>query len=235
MTFYHYFDEFKNELNNQLKMKKMKKLSITFVILFGFSQLMVVQAQDIKFGAKAGLNLANMSGDVEDNSIKLGLHIGGMAEIKISETFAVQPELLYSAQGAKFSDGSLALNYLVLPVMAKFSVTENLTLEAGPQFGYLLSAKDKHDDLEDEDFTTITYKNSSSSKTQATLANTVDVKDYFKSFDLGAAVGASYLLNNGMNLSIRYIMGLSNTPKYDDSDFKYKNSVFQFSVGYYFN
>src|SRR5690606_14285136 len=126
MTFYHYFDEFKNELNNQLKMKKMKKLSITFVILFGFSQLMVVQAQDIKFGAKAGLNLANMSGDVEDNSIKLGLHIGGMAEIKISETFAVQPELLYSAQGAKFSDGTLALNYLVLPVMRSEEHTSEL-------------------------------------------------------------------------------------------------------------
>lgn len=224
----------KNELINQLKMKTMKKLSIAFVMIFGFSQFMVVQAQDIKFGAKAGLNLANMSGDVEDNSIKLGLHIGGMAEIKISETFAVQPELLYSAQGYNHAHGNLALNYLVLPIMAKFSITENLTLEAGPQFGYLLSAKDKYDDLEDEDFPAITAKNSASSKTQASLASTVDVKDYFKSFDLGGAIGASYLLNNGMNLSVRYIMGLSNTIKYDESDFKFKNSVFQFSVGYYF-
>jgi hypothetical protein len=224
----------KNELINQLKMKTMKKLSIAFVMIFGFSQFMVVQAQDIKFGAKAGLNLANMSGDVEDNSIKLGLHIGGMAEIKISETFAVQPELLYSAQGAKFSDGTLALNYLVLPVMAKFSVTENLTLEAGPQFGYLLSAKAKNNDMEEEDLPSISQKNSSSSKAQAASANSIDVKENFKSFDVGVAVGASYLLNNGMNLSIRYIMGLSNTPEFDDSDFKYKNAVFQFSVGYYF-
>lgn len=90
----------------------MKKLSIAIVIILGFSQLM--KAQDIKFGAKAGLNLANMSGDVEDNSMKLAFHLGGMAEIKISEQFAVQPELLYSAQGAKFSDGTLSLNYLAL-------------------------------------------------------------------------------------------------------------------------
>src|SRR5690606_36279328 len=162
MTFYHYFDVFKNELNNQLKMKKMKKLSITFVILFGFSQLMVVQAQDIKFGAKAGLSLAKMNGDEEYESMRVALHLGGMAEIKISETFAVQPELLYSAQGYKHAHGKLALNYLVLPIMAKFSVSENLTLEAGPQFGYLLAAKDKYDDLEDEDFPTITAKNSAS-------------------------------------------------------------------------
>ena len=211
----------------------MKKLSIAIVMIFGFSQLMLVQAQDIKFGAKAGLNLANMSGDVEDNSIKLALHIGGMAEIKISETFAVQPELLYSGQGAKFSDGSLNLNYLVLPIMAKYSVTENLTLEAGPQFGYLLSAKSKYNEPEEEDLPSISYKNSSS-KTQTASSNSVDVKENFKSFDLGAAIGASYALNNGMNLSIRYIMGLSNTPNYDGGDFKYKNSVFQLSVGYYF-
>lgn len=215
-------------------MKKMKKLSIAMVMIFGLAQLTAIQAQDVKFGAKAGLNLANITGDVEDNSMKLALHLGGMAEIKISETFAVQPELLYSALGTKFPDGKLALNYLVLPLMAKFSVTDNLTLEAGPQFGYLLSAKDKYDDLEDEDFPTITAKNSASSKTQTTMASTVDVKEYFKSFDLGGAIGASYLLNNGMNLSVRYIMGLSNTIKYDESDFKFKNSVFQFSVGYYF-
>lgn len=215
-------------------MKKMKKLSIAMVMIFGLAQLTAIQAQDVKFGAKAGLNLANITGDVEDNSMKLALHLGGMAEIKISETFAVQPELLYSALGTKFPDGKLALNYLVLPLMAKFSVTDNLTLEAGPQFGYLLSAKDKYDDLEDEDFPTITAKNSASSKTQTTMASPVDVKEYFKSFDLGGAIGASYLLNNGMNLSVRYIMGLSNTIKYDESDFKFKNSVFQFSVGYYF-
>lgn len=214
-------------------MKKMKKLSIAMVMIFGLAQLTAIQAQDVKFGAKAGLNLANITGDVEDNSMKLALHLGGMAEIKISETFAVQPELLYSALGTKFPDGKLALNYLVLPLMAKFSVTDNLTLEAGPQFGYLLSAKSIYDEEED-DLPSITTK-SSSSKSQSASTASVDIKEYFKSFDLGGAVGASYLLDNGMNISLRYIMGISNTPKYNSSDYKYKNSVFQLSIGYYFN
>lgn len=213
----------------------MKKLSIAIVMIFGCSQVMV--AQDIKFGAKAGLNLANMSGDVEDNSMKLAFHVGGMAEIEIFEQFAVQPELLYSAQGAKFSEGTLALNYLVLPVMAKYSVTENFTLEAGPQFGYLLSAKAKEDnnDTGGGVASGVSAKSSSSSKELAAQASSRDIKENFKSFDLGAAIGASYLLDNGLNLSLRYIMGLSNTPKGDVEDFKYKNSVFQLSVGYYFN
>ncbi len=211
----------------------MKKLSIAIVMIFGISQLMVAQEQGIKFGAKAGLNLANMSGDVEDNSMKVAFHLGGMAEIKISETFSIQPELLYSAQGAKFSDGTLALNYLVLPIMAKYTVAENFTVEVGPQFGYLLSAKAK-DTSEDPD-PGIASKGSANNKAQAAQASSIDLKENFKSFDLGAAIGASYLLNNGMNLSVRYIMGLSNTPKGDVGDFKYKNSVFQLSIGYYFN
>ncbi|WP_445731102.1 porin family protein [Mariniflexile sp.] len=212
----------------------MKKLSIAIVIILGFSQLM--KAQDIKFGAKAGLNLANMSGDVEDNSMKLAFHLGGMAEIKISEQFAVQPELLYSAQGAKFSDGTLSLNYLALPVMAKYAVTENFSIEAGPQFGYLLSAKAKDTSNDNSEPTyEATAKSSSSNKAQAVQANSRDIKENFKSFDLGLALGGSYLLGNGMNVGVRYIMGLSNTPKNDDGDFKYKNSVFQLSLGYYFN
>ena len=217
----------------------MKKLSIAIVIVLGFNQL--ITAQEIKFGAKAGLNLANMSGDVEDNSMKVAFHLGGMAEIKISETFAVQPELLYSAQGAKFSDGTLSLNYLALPVMAKYAVSENFSLEAGPQFGYLLSAKAKDESNEDDGGggnIEASAKSSTSSKAQlaqAAQADSRDIKENFKSFDLGLALGASYLLNNGLNVGVRYIMGLSDTPKNDDGDFKYKNSVFQLSIGYYFN
>jgi len=216
----------------------MKKLSIAIVIILGFGQLMT--AQDIKFGVKGGLNLANMSGDVEDNSMKLAFHVGGMAEIKISDQFSVQPELLYSEQGAKFSDGTLCLNYLAVPVMAKYAVSENLSLEVGPQFGYLLSAKakDESNDGGGGGNVEASAKSSTSSKvqsTQAAQADSRDIKENFKSFDLGLALGASYLLNNGLNVGVRYIMGLSDTPKNDDGDFKYKNSVFQLSIGYYFN
>lgn len=222
------------QINNQLKMKKMKKLSIVIVIILGFNQLIVAQTSDIKFGVKAGLNLANVSGDVEGNSMKLAFHLGGMAEIKISETFAVQPELLYSAQGAKSPYSTLSLNYLVLPVMAKYAVTDNFSLEAGPQFGYLLSAKAKDTSDDTGGGEIISYKSSASAKVEATQASSEDIKEYYKSFDLGLAFGGNYLIGSGMNVGVRYIMGLSNTPKNNDDDFKFKNAVIQFSVGYFF-
>lgn len=209
----------------------MKKLSMAILCILGFNQIIVAQEVDVKFGAKAGLNLAKITGDVGPGKMKTDFHIGGMAEIKISDKFAVQPELLYSGQGGNFSDGNLSLSYLALPVMGKFAITENFSVEAGPQFGLLLSAKTKKDfddfdfDIEGEDMG-INAVSEPSSK---------DVKENFKSFDIGAAIGATYLLNNGINFSARYIMGITNTPKNSRDDFKYKNSVFQLSVGYYFN
>ena len=77
----------------------MKKILLTAAAVFALSY---ANAQDVKFGAKAGLNLSNFTGDVENTSTKVGFQVGGFAEIKISEKFAVQPELLYSLQGTKF-------------------------------------------------------------------------------------------------------------------------------------
>ncbi|RZJ55928.1 MAG: PorT family protein, partial [Flavobacterium sp.] len=39
------------------------------------------------------------------------------------------------------------LSYLNVPIMAKYYVIEKLSLEAGPQIGFLLSAKNQVDDL----------------------------------------------------------------------------------------
>jgi hypothetical protein len=49
---------------------------------------------------KGGLNVANISGDVEDNSEWLVLML--VVEIKVSDNFLCNPELLFSAQGVKF-------------------------------------------------------------------------------------------------------------------------------------
>ena len=84
----------------------MKKivLSIAAMLVFGFAN-----AQDVRFGVKGGLNIATLTGDVQDASTKVGFHVGGFAEIKVSDKFAVQPELLFSTQGAK-SDEEGKLN-----------------------------------------------------------------------------------------------------------------------------
>src|SRR5690606_6511134 len=128
----------------------MKKtvLLLLFVTMAAFTS----NAQEIKFGAKAGLNISNQTGDIENTKSLIGFHIGGFAEIKFTEKFAFQPELLYSLQGAKYDfseedfteESTLKLNYLNIPLMFKYYATESLFVEAGPQIGLLLSAKEDY-------------------------------------------------------------------------------------------
>jgi hypothetical protein len=198
----------------------MKKIMLTAaaVMAFAFSN-----AQETKFGVKAGVNLATLGGDAEDVSSKIGFHVGGFAEFKISDKFAIQPELLFSTQGAKEEyseegfdvENKLNLSYLNIPVMAKFYVAEKFSLEAGPQIGFLLSAKSK---VESGDF-----------------SGEVDVKDAYESIDFGVNFGAGYDFTENLSAGIRYNLGLSNIAKTEDGeDFKMNNSVFSLSVGYKF-
>lgn len=187
--------------------------------------LVATNAQDIKFGAKAGLNIANLTGDT-DSSIdsRIAFHAGAVAEFLISEKFSVQPELLFSAQGAKNEyteegnvvKSTMKLNYLNLPIMAKYYVIKGLSLEAGPEIGMKLSAK---------------------TKAEANgVSATVDIGDNIENIAFGLNLGAGYKLDNGLNFNIRYNLGLSNIAKgSDNDDSSVKNSVFQVSVGYFFN
>lgn len=193
----------------------MKKLLLSAAIaIFAMAN---VNAQGVKFGAKAGLNLANIGGDIEENKGIIGFHVGGVAEISFSEKFSLQPELLFSAQGTKFEEGgdklTMKLNYISIPVMAKYYVADGLSLEAGPQIGILASAKAKYD-IGGE-------------------SETEDIKDNFESLDLGLNFGLGYKLDSGLNFAARYNLGLANIAK-DSGDDKINNGVFQISVGFMF-
>ena len=179
--------------------------------------------QPARFGAKAGANFSSVNGDdAESFSGKTGFHFGGMVEIPVSDKFAVQPELLYSSQGADYSEneftGSYKLDYLTIPVMAKFSLGEGFSVQAGPQVGFLLSAKDEYE-IDGE-----TMKE--------------DVKDFTKSTDIGANIGVDYTFDSGLNIGARYNMGISRLDDFsgeEATNTKWRNSVFQISLGYLFN
>ncbi|WP_346883610.1 porin family protein [uncultured Algibacter sp.] len=182
-----------------------KLLLVTAITIFGAA---TVNAQDVKFGIKGGLNFATITGDnTSKDQIITAFNFGAMAEIKISEKFSFQPEVLYSGQGYDTgidSEGIIALNYLNIPLIAKYYVTKRLSLEAGPQIGFLLSTK----------------------------GGTQDYKDLFKTTDFGVNFGLGYKLDNGLNFGARYVLGLSNIN--DVGGMTNKNSVLQFTVGYFF-
>lgn len=219
----------------------MKKSILVFLTILSINQFVNAQDKvndsanqlDIKFGAKAGLNLATLSGDLEGVSSRTSFHIGGMAEVMLNDEFAVQPELLYSSQGAKLDDGTLAFNYLNLPIMGKYFVSDEFTIEAGPQFGYLLSAKLKYDSEDNGGGGGSINAPARNAKINR-VAETEDIKEDVKSFDYGLNIGASYIIENGINISLRYYLGLANGSNLD-GDGEFKNSVFQLSIGYFFN
>ena len=188
----------------------MKKLFIMALLTLGFT--FITNAQEVSFGVKGGANLANFVGDDLSADMKLGPHFGALAEIMFTDKFGVQPELIFSVQGAQqdFGDETLKenLNYINLPIMAKYYVTKGLSLEAGLQFGTLLSAKIKVD------------------------GETEDVED-IKGLDISFGTGVGYKLDSGLNFTLRSNFGLSNIYKDSDDD-KIRNSVLQFSVGYMF-
>ncbi len=204
----------------------MKNLCFIAVIaLFSFTS---VQAQDLKFGAKAGVNFATISGDVIDGAkSRTSLHVGVVAEIPISDKLSVQPELLYSAQGAEFDSSiiksTLKLDYLNLPILVKYYVADNLSLEAGPQVGFLLSAKA---DVEG---------NTNNDATLKSINEDVDIKDNISSIDFGLKFGAGYTLESGLNFGAHYNLGLSNLNDTETSDtIEQFNGVFQVSIGFFF-
>lgn len=211
----------------------MKKL-LLFIVAMAMIGLNQTFSQEIMFGAKAGINFANIVGDdADDVSMTTKFHFGVVAEIPLSDKFSVQPELIYSAQGGKFEEtfsesgftyneeDTYKFNYLNLPIMAKYYFANGFSLEVGPQIGFLLSAKVDYD--YSETFEGETYSESGEE----------DIKDDLKSIDFGLNFGLGYKLDNGLNFTARYNVGLT---KLDDTDMDMdvKNSVIQISVGYFF-
>jgi hypothetical protein len=191
-------------------MKKIIFLFITFSTTVVFSQKSKLD-EGIKLGIKGGLNVSNLMGDVEDLGIRTSVHIGVLAEIIVSDKFSIQPELLYSGQGATYV-GSVPgfsrykLNYVTLPVLAKFPVLKGLYLETGPQVGFLISAKNKTND--------------SNAKIEG-----------IKTIDFGLNAGLNYEFKNGVFIQGRYNLGLTNTGFTGDDNKSARNSVIQFSLG----
>ena len=185
----------------------MKKL----LLIFSATCLITItsRAQAVHFGVKAGVNLASIDHDPGDDfESKVGFHAGGLAHIHCSDRFAVQPELVYSAQGGERGDTKANLGYINLPVLAQLMLGDGFRLQTGPQVGFMLNAKHESGDTE------------------------VDVKDQLETMDFAWVVGASYIFPKGFGVDARYNHGLTNI--YENNTIEQKNRVFQVGLFYQF-
>jgi hypothetical protein len=152
-------------------------------------------AGHINIGIKGGVNVYNVH---NDNNIKydprIGFNFGLLGHIHLNNQFAIQPEIVYSAQGAiqTVDNGTKKLNldYINVPVLLQYMFDNGLRLQAGPQVGFLVSAKSK------------------------TGNNIIDVKNDMNPIDLAMSFGASYVFPaTGLGIDARYNLGLSNINK----------------------
>ena len=166
----------------------MKHIFFTAIALFLF--MGAAQTQHINFGIKVGLNSYNIVADYNnENKSKLAYNLGLLGHIHLGPSYAFQPEILYSVQGTTFKsyNTNLNLNYINIPLNFQYMFDNGFRLQAGPQLGFLTSAK-------------LVSGDSSS-----------NVISNYKSADIGITLGVSYVKpSTGYGVDIRYNHGLTN-------------------------
>ena len=176
---------------------------------------------------KVGFELTSISGD--GSKFKPGFTAGLEGQYQINNWFGLSAGVHYAMGGCKIkeTDAKFNMNYVNIPVMAKFYVTKGLSLNAGLQLGFMTSAK---------------------------LANVqllggksdVDIKDLCNKTDFSIPLSIAYEFTNGLSFEARYNAGLTNFFKKDVINaIEYvegtrvrsednKNSSFMITVGYKF-
>jgi len=139
-------------------------------------------------GFKTGINLSNVSGEIDNSKSRIRLHLGAVIEFPVSPKFFVQPEVLFSAQGYVTEEAGvenkISLTYLSLPILLKYNVAEAISLESGPQFSTLTTTSNSIGDESDRFFNS------------------------FNNFDFSWSLGAGYKLESGMFFQLRYTIPL---------------------------
>jgi len=183
----------------------MKKLLLAAALLISVQSAF---AQKFSIGPKAGLNISNYTGgDIESDAL-VGYHLGGIINYGFGKVFSLQPEVLFSTQGAKVNNAGnksdFKISYVTVPVMFKFKTNGGFYVEFGPQAGFRTSTN-----IPDQ-----------------------TINNFAKNLDLAAAAGIGYHSPIGLGVGVRYVAGLSKVGDFtgQDIDPDFKNSVIQASI-----
>lgn len=208
----------------------------------------------VKFGVKAGLNIASLPGDYPsyiDNKAIPGFHAGATVDFKLTTKASLVGEVLVSTQGGKTTynptpvetvEQTIKLTNLNVPVLFRYKVIEKLSIEAGPQVGFVLSGKNKME-----------YTNAISPSENETIeldglnggsfvsdGTTYTYQKGIRSVDFSVNLGLTYNIEKHFYLQARYNRGLTavdlrSTVNSTVKSLDTMNSVFQLSLGYNFN
>jgi len=190
----------------------------TYLLVLFFSALFLsnLNAQSVHLGIKGGANINKLSGQSFSDKYTFGYHIGGFIELGIGNKLYIQPEVLFSQvkqdTSSQFrvtynsilgsTQSKILLNYINIPVLLGYKVSDILTIQAGPQYSILMS------------------------KNESLLQNG---KNPFKSGDFSVLAGLQ-LQALKFRIYGRYALGLSNLNDIDKADI-WKSQSIQIGIG----
>lgn len=186
-----------------------------FVTIFLAAGSETAFSQQSEIGFNGGLNFysLNFENDFETGN-RSGLHYGFIGRFYPEQIapISLQTELIYSPQGVKLisEDSLIRLDHVNVPILFQYKFDNDIRVQAGPQLGFLMNA------WADQD------------------AATYDLKNRFRKVDLSLSAGLSYpLMSNGLEIDIRYNLGLSKIST--DSFYRSKNRGLQIGLFYLFD
>jgi hypothetical protein len=194
----------------------MRKIYITLALLIIGTFSFAGPGLGLKGGANfASQNTSSFLPSVEISTSNITGFVGGAyLNYFFGDKSAIQLELLYSQKGSvseilqggsSVQSNDNKLTYFDIPLLFRWQIIKFLNIHAGPQFSILTKAVT-------EDGTT-----------------SEDIKDDLKNSDFGLIIGAEANLPLRLNLTARYIYGLSNVSEIEDLEIK--NSTFQLTLG----
>lgn len=218
-----------------------KNLLILILLVFGFAN----SQNKLRYGVKAGLNFSKFRGDLSNTSTRPSFVLGGLANYKINQKFAIQTEFVYTSEGTNYDsttnivedfddddvtndkeaivykENNLNLGYFAVPLMFEYYLSK-VSFEFGPQINFLTYAK-LHTNIK------TTYEDD----IIVADAYSEEVKDKINSIDFGLNFGVGYNFSKHVYGNLRYKWGMLNVT--DTSEETNYNSVVTFSFGYIIN
>jgi hypothetical protein len=183
-----------------------------------------------RFGALVGVNIAKVTGDATTglDQNRTGFLAGVFGEFNLSNSVAIEPELLYTQKGGAGSeqgvDVTFKLDYIQIPVLFKYKfgaadARVRPSLYLGPAVGFKTSCKFAAEgggvgfDFDCDEFSDI---------------------GSIKGTDFGGVIGAGVDVRNFL-VGARYEMGFTNVAESIEAGSEdVKNSTISFYVGYAF-
>jgi len=171
-------------------------------------------SQGFHMGVKFGTDIQKINGASFSEKFAFGYHLGGFAELKLSKSITIQPELYYSAvkldTGNAFSQtynsitlSKLKFGYLNMPLILSIKTGEKMAVQLGSRYGILV---DKN----------LSLKN--------------NVESAFKKGDFSVLAGIQFNLSK-IKIYGRYQIGLNNINDISGSSETWKSQSIHIGLG----